>query len=150
MKDFCSDHFACTSECYTEVIIPTNYIFISGFLWILGKIPHCNLPSLFSSLTMPVPIPITVYTIMLHNLTLPFNINSSITVTEKPYQLKPHRLCLINLFIYLGFYITFNTVQVISRWIVGRAEETSKYSWSRFCIVNCWPTTSNYQLSHSR
>ena len=29
------------------------------------------------------------------------------------------------LFIYLGFYITFNTVQVISRWVVGRAEETS-------------------------
>ena len=28
-------------------------------------------------------------------------------------------------FIYLGFYITFNTVQVISRWVVGRAEETS-------------------------
>ena len=29
------------------------------------------------------------------------------------------------LFIYLGFYITFNTVQVISRWVVGRVEETS-------------------------
>ena len=28
-------------------------------------------------------------------------------------------------FIYLGFYVTFNTVQVISRWVVGRAEETS-------------------------
>ena len=32
------------------------------------------------------------------------------------------------LFIYLGFYIAFNTVQVISRWVVGRAEETSTYS----------------------
>ena len=34
----------------------------------------------------------------------------------------------IYLFIYLGFYVTFNTVQVISRWVVGRAEETSAYS----------------------
>ena len=31
----------------------------------------------------------------------------------------------IFLFIYLGFYVTFNTVQVISRRVVGRAEETS-------------------------
>ena len=31
----------------------------------------------------------------------------------------------VNLFIYLGFYITFNTVQVISRRVVGRTEETS-------------------------
>ena len=30
-----------------------------------------------------------------------------------------------NLFIYLGFYVSFNTVQVISRRVVGRAEETS-------------------------
>ena len=28
-------------------------------------------------------------------------------------------------FIYLGFHVTFNTVQVISRRVVGRAEETS-------------------------
>ena len=54
------------------------------------------------------------------------------------------------LFIYLGFYITFNTEQVISRWVVGRAEETSTYSWSSFCTVNCRPTASNYQLSHLR
>ena len=40
-------------------------------------------------------------------------------------------------FIYLGFYVAFNTVQVISRRVVGRAEETSTYSWSRFCTVNC-------------
>ena len=45
----------------------------------------------------------------------------------------------VNLFIYLGFYRTFNTVQVISRWEIGRAEETSTYSWSRFCTVNCTP-----------
>ena len=47
-------------------------------------------------------------------------------------------------------YVAFNTVQVISRRIVGRAEETSTYSWSRFCTVNCRPTSSNYQLSHLR
>ena len=52
----------------------------------------------------------------------------------------------ICLFIYLGFYVAFNTVQVISRRVVGRAEETSTYSWSRFCTVNCQPTASNYQL----
>ena len=50
------------------------------------------------------------------------------------------------LFIYLGFYASFNTVWVISRWVVGRAEETSTYSWSRFCTVNCRPVASNYQL----
>ena len=55
-----------------------------------------------------------------------------------------------HVFIYLGFYITFNTVQVISRQVVGRAEETSTYSWSRFCTVNCQPTASNYQLSQLR
>ena len=58
--------------------------------------------------------------------------------------------CTLNLFIYLEFYITFNTVQVISRQVVGRAEETSTYSWSRFCTVNCLPMASKYQLSHLR
>ena len=55
-----------------------------------------------------------------------------------------------NLFIYLGFYVAFNTVQVISQQVVGRAEETSTYSLSGFCTVNCRPTASNYQLSHLR
>ena len=41
------------------------------------------------------------------------------------------------LLIYLWFYVAFNTVQVISRRLVGMAEETSTYSWSRFCTVNC-------------
>ena len=54
------------------------------------------------------------------------------------------------LFIYLGFYVAFNTVQVISRRVVGRAEETSTYSSLGFCTVNCRPTASNYQLSHIR
>ena len=53
-------------------------------------------------------------------------------------------------FIYLGFYIAFNTVQVISRRVVGRAEETSTYSLLEFCTVNCRPTASNYQLCHLR
>ena len=53
-------------------------------------------------------------------------------------------------FIYFGFYVAFHTVQVISRRVVGRAEETSTYSWLRFCTVNCKPTASNYQLSHFR
>ena len=30
-----------------------------------------------------------------------------------------------SVFIYLGFYVAFNTVQVISQQVVGRAEETS-------------------------
>ena len=53
-------------------------------------------------------------------------------------------------FIYLGFCVAFNTIQVISRWVVGRAEETSIYSSLGFCTVNCRPTASNYQLSHLR
>ena len=52
--------------------------------------------------------------------------------------------------IYWGFFFAFNTIQIISRWVVGSAEETSTYSWSRFCTVNCRPTASNYQLSHLR
>ena len=51
-------------------------------------------------------------------------------------------------FIYLGFYVAFNTVQVISRRVVGRAEETSTCSSLGFCTVNCRPMASNYQLSH--
>ena len=53
-------------------------------------------------------------------------------------------------FIYLGFYVALNTVQVISRRVVGRAEETSTLSSLGFCTVNCRPTASNYQLSHLR
>ena len=55
-----------------------------------------------------------------------------------------------DLFIYLGFYVAFNTVQVISRRVVGREEETSTYSLLGLCTVNCRPTASNYQLSHLR
>ena len=42
----------------------------------------------------------------------------------------------LTLFIYLRFNVAFNTVQVISQWVVGRAEETRTFSWSRFCTVN--------------
>ena len=51
---------------------------------------------------------------------------------------------LIYLFIYLGCCVAFNTVQVISRRVVGRAEETSTYSSLGLCTVNCRPTASNY------
>ena len=37
-----------------------------------------------------------------------------------------------------------------SRRVVGRAEETSTYSSSGFCTVNCQPTASNYRLSYLR
>ena len=50
------------------------------------------------------------------------------------------------LFIYLGFYVAFNTVQVISRREVGRAEETSTYSSLEFCTVNCQPTLPAFPL----
>ena len=36
--------------------------------------------------------------------------------------------CTFCVIYYLGFYVVFNTVQVISRQVVGRAEETSTYS----------------------
>ena len=49
-----------------------------------------------------------------------------------------------------GVYVAFNNVQVISRRVVGRAEETSTYSSLGLCTVNCRPTASNYQLSHLR
>ena len=42
-----------------------------------------------------------------------------------------------SLFIYLGFYVAFNTVQVISRRVVGRAEETSTITVCIVCTVNC-------------
>ena len=43
----------------------------------------------------------------------------------------------LNLMIYLGFYTTFNTTQVTSQRVIFGAEETSTYSWSMFCTVNC-------------
>ena len=54
------------------------------------------------------------------------------------------------LYIYLRFYITFNTVHHITQGSFLWAEETSTNSWSRFCAVNCRPLVSNYQLSKIR
>ena len=67
----------------------------------------------------------------------------------KNWRILQYSLQLL-IFVYLGFYVAFNTVQVISRRVVGRAEETSTYSSLGFCTVNCRPTASNYQLSHLR
>ena len=55
------------------------------------------------------------------------------TTTMKTHLTHKHPSILLcklknSQFIYLGFYVVFNTVQVISRWVVGRAEETSTYS----------------------
>ena len=76
----------------------------------------------------------------------------------RAYTIKDLRICIESQtfwlasldFVYLGFYVAFNTVQVISQRVVGRAEETSTYSSLGFCTVNCRPTASNYQLSHLR
>ena len=65
-------------------------------------------------------------------------------------EIVKHACSFCYLFIYLGFYVAFNTVQVIPRRVVGRAEETSTYSSLGLCTVNCRPTASNYQLSHLR
>ena len=96
----------------------------------------------------------------LSNITLSLN---SCIVFKLTKTLQNHKTCthlsdfmniipkgITYLFIYLGFYIAFNTVQVISRRVVGRAEETSTYSSLGLCTVNCRPTASNYQLSHLR
>ena len=58
----------------------------------------------------------------------------SINPFSQHYSRDP--VCCWILFIYLGFYVDFNTVQVISRRVVGRAEETSTYSSLGFCTVN--------------
>ena len=79
----------------------------------------------------------------------PFSCNLHQSIPVK-HNTKHNQKSVLNLFIHLGFYVTFNTVQVISRWMVGRAEETSTYSLSGFCTVNCQPMASNYLLSHLR
>ena len=72
-------------------------------------------------------------------------INESLPLARR-YYFHDH----LFVFVYLGFCVTFNTVQLISRWVVGRAKETSTYSSLGFCTVNYRPTASNYQLSHLR
>ena len=58
----------------------------------------------------------------------------------------------VNLFIYSGFTslsTLYRSYRPYRRAVV-RAEETSTYSSSGFCTVNCRPRASNYQLSHLR
>ena len=71
------------------------------------------------------------------------------TIRDKYIHFESIKITLQTLFIYLFgfFYAAFNSVQVISRRVVLCAEETSTYSRSRFCTVNCQPMVSNYQLS---
>ena len=97
-----------------------------------------------------------LYTVPLHRSGVYISIqlvrDRNIPMSDKPEDLflygadEGH----INLFIYLGFYVAFNTIQVIPRRVVGRAEETSTYSSLGLCTVNCRPTASNHQLSHLR
>ena len=48
-------------------------------------------------------------------------------------------------FIYLWFYVTFNTVQVKSRWVVGRAEETSTVrQGSVLSTADQWQATTSF------
>ena len=71
-----------------------------------------------------------------------------INILELWYMLMRYFLqgpSMTSLFIYLGFYVAFNTVQVISRRVVGRAEETSTYSSLGFCTVNCRPTAQRWE-----
>ena len=63
--------------------------------------------------------------------------NTTASLVYKQTNMSSGFALAIRRFIYLGLYVTFNTAQVISRQEVGRAEETSTYSWSRFCTVNC-------------
>ena len=80
---------------------------------------------------------------MPHNLTSMhvYLINHTIEMKEISKTCKLHiyivTQILYQLIVYLGFYVAFNTVQVISRRVVGRAEETSTYSSLGFCTVNC-------------
>ena len=55
-------------------------------------------------------------------------INPTFGVKLVPQHIPDGGISLVSiicLFVYLGFYVAFNTVQVISRRVVGRAEETS-------------------------
>ena len=54
------------------------------------------------------------------------------------------------LYLFIWGFTSLSTLQVISRRVFGKAEETSTYSSLGFCTVNCRPTASNYQLSHLR
>ena len=79
-------------------------------------------------------------------------LSAVIKLTTKCEYFKYHKNILkyFYSFIYsLGVYVTFNTVQFISRWVVLLAEKTSTHSWSWFCTLNCQPLLT-YQFSHIR
>ena len=81
-----------------------------------------------------------------------FSILNKITLVNLKFTLMLYMSILhikISIFVFI-LSIAFNTVQVISRQVVGRAEETSTYSLLGLCTVNCQPTASNYHLSHLR
>ena len=50
----------------------------------------------------------------------------------------------VNLFIYLGFYVPFNTVQVISQWVVGRGRGNQYIQFVR--VLYCKLPTNGKQL----
>ena len=58
-------------------------------------------------------------------------------------------MCLVYIFILFIYYFIWGFTS-LSQWVVGRGEETSVYSSSGFCTVNCRPMASNYQLSYLR
>ena len=87
---------------------------------------------------------------VLHQLTVLSEQLDSIETASVKKTNEQRNIKIIIIYYYLGFYVAFNTVQVISRRVVGRAEETSTYSSLGFCTVNCRPSASNYQLSHLR
>ena len=78
------------------------------------------------------------YTIILDRLNVHYGISELALGWFKSYL--SGRTHSVKVFVYWVFYVAFNTVQVISRRVVGRAEETSTYSSLGFCTVNCRPT----------
>ena len=56
---------------------------------------------------------------------MPLNLGGFLTDTATALSMSFILIMLKHWFIYLGFYVALNTVQVISRRVVGRAEETS-------------------------
>ena len=53
---------------------------------------------------------------------------------------------------FISFIYSFGVLRRCTGHIMTgrRAEETSTYSWSRFCTVNSRPTERNYQFSRAR
>ena len=60
--------------------------------------------------------------------------------------------CILLIYLYIWGLCRFQRCkfQVITLRVVMWLEETSTYSWSRFCTVNCQSSVRNYQLSHRR